>query len=254
MDVRIRPPGAGNRRRHIIARSSGSGETRETLNRERVVRAAVDLADESGIDSVTMRELGRRLGVEAASLYNHVSGKDDLLNGMADVAAAEIDLPSSDTHWKEAMRRRAVSARGVFLRHRWASALLDSVEWRGSYSMLYADRVLGTLIRAGFSPVIASWAFIGLDSYIYGFERQSSNFSQSDDVGTIEVAEEVLAAIPEGEYPSLAAVAMEYADKPYDEDAAFEFGLGLMLDSLERRLEADSPIGEAMTLDRLARS
>jgi AcrR family transcriptional regulator len=219
-----------------IARTTDGREPRQTLNRERVVRAAADLADESGIESVTMRELGRRLGIEAASLYNHVAGKDDLLNGMADLAAAEIELPSGDDDWKDAMRRRAISARGVFLRHRWAAALLDSAKWRGPYSMIYADRVLGTLIQAGFSPVLASWAFIGLDSYIYGFERQRSNFSQADDVDTIEVAQEVLSAIPEGAYSSLAAVAMEYADKPYDEDAAFEFGLDLILDSLERRL------------------
>lgn len=227
----------------MIAGAAGSGEPRDTLNRERVVQAAAELADERGIDSVTMRELGRRLGVEAASLYNHVAGKDDLLNGMADLAAAQIELPSRDVGWKDAMRRRAVSARRVFLRHRWAAALLDSREWVGPYSLLYVDRVLGALIEAGFSPVLASWAFIALDSYIYGFERQRSNFSQSDDVDTIEVAEEVLATIPQGEYSSLAAVAMEYADKLYDEDAAFEFGLGLMLDSLERKLEADSPIG-----------
>ncbi|MDO8847670.1 MAG: TetR/AcrR family transcriptional regulator [Coriobacteriia bacterium] len=224
----------------MIARAAGSGESRETLNRERVVRAAMDLADESGIDSVTMRELGRRLGVEAASLYNHVAGKDDLLSGMADLAAAEIDLPSSDVDWKEAMRRRAVSAREVFVRHRWAAGLMDSRVWSGPYSLLYADRVLGTLIHAGFSPVIASWAFIALDGYIYGFERQRSNFSPSEDVDTIEVAQDVLAAIPPGAHPSLAAVAMEYAEEPYDEEAAFEFGLDLILDSLERRLGADS--------------
>jgi len=196
----------------------------------------MDLADASGIESVTMRELGRRLGVEAASLYNHVAGKDDLLNGMTDRAAAEIELPSSDVGWKEAMRRRAISARGVFLQHRWAAALMDSREWSGPYSLVYADRVLGTLIQAGFSPVLASWAFIGLDSYIYGFERQRSNFSQADDLDTTEVAQEVLAAIPQGAYPSLAAVAMEYAEKPYDEDAAFGFGLDLFLDGLERVL------------------
>lgn len=220
-----------------IARAADKNESRQTLNRERVVRAAMDLADVSGIESVTMRELGRSLGVEAASLYNHVAGKDDLLNDMADLAAAEIELPSGDGDWKEAMRRRAVSARGVFLRHRWAAALMDSREWSGPYSLIYADRVLGTLIQAGFSPVIASWAFIALDSYIYGFERQRSNFSQADDVDTTEVAQEVLAAIPEGAHSSLAAVAMEYADKPYDEDAAFGFGLDLILDSLERLLE-----------------
>jgi AcrR family transcriptional regulator len=198
----------------------------------------MDLADERGIASVTMRELGRRLGVEAASLYNHVTGKDDLLSGMADLAAAEIEIPSGDVDWKQAMRRRAVSARGVFLQHRWAAGLMDSRVWSGPYSLSYADRVLGTLIRAGFSPVIASWAFIALDGYIYGFERQRANFSPSEDVDTIEVAHDVLAAIPEGAYSSLAAVAMEYADKPYDEDAAFEFGLDLILDSLERRLGA----------------
>ncbi len=115
----------------MIARAQGRDPSRETLNRERVVRAAMDLADESGIESVTMRELGRRLGVEAASLYNHVAGKDDLLSGMTDLAAVEIELPSSDIDWKDAMRRRAISARGVFLRHRWAAALLDSrdVAW-----------------------------------------------------------------------------------------------------------------------------
>jgi AcrR family transcriptional regulator len=224
----------------MIAKATGRGESRDALNRERVVRAAMDLADENGIGSVTMRELGRALGVKAASLYNHVSGKDDVLNGMADLAAAKIELPSSDIDWKDAMRRRAVSARGVFLRHRWAAGLMDSREWSGPYSLIYADRVLGALIQAGFSPMIASWAFIGLDSYIYGFERQRSNFSQADDVDTIEVAQEVLAAIPQGAYPSLAAVAMEYADKPYDEDAAFEFGLDLIIDGLERRLGADS--------------
>jgi AcrR family transcriptional regulator len=222
----------------IIQATGGSG-SRDTLNRERVVRAAMDLADESGIDAVTMRELGRRLGVEAASLYNHVAGKDDLLSGMADLAAAEIELPSGDVDWKEAMRRRAVSARGVFLQHRWAAALMDSREWSGPYSLIYADRVLGTLIQAGFSPVIASWAFIALDGYIYGFERQRSNFSPSEDIDTIEAAQEVLADIPQGEYRSLAAVAMEYAETPYDEDSAFEFGLDLILDSLARRLAAD---------------
>jgi AcrR family transcriptional regulator len=221
-----------------IARETDTGETRQTLNRERVVRAAMELADESGIDSVTMRELGRRLGVEAASLYNHVAGKDDLLNAMADLAAAEIELPSGDIDWKEAMRRRAVSARGVFLQHRWAAGLMDSRVWSGPYSLIYADRVLGALIQAGFSPVIASWAFIALDGYIYGFERQRANFSPSEDVDTIEVAQEVLSEIPEGAYSSLAAVAMEYADKPYDEDGAFAFGLDLILDSLERRLGA----------------
>jgi AcrR family transcriptional regulator len=197
----------------------------------------MDLADESGIESVTMRELGRRLGVEAASLYNHVAGKDDLLDGMADLVVAEIDLPSSGVDWKEAMRRRAVSARRVFSRHRWAAGLIDSREPSGPSRPCYADRVLGTLLRAGFSPGIAASAFLVLDSYIYGFERQRSSLSLGEDAVTTETAQEYLAAISPGAYPSLACVAMEYAAKPYDDAAAFDFGLDLILDGLERLLD-----------------
>jgi AcrR family transcriptional regulator len=220
-----------------MARTPGRNESRDTLNRERVVRAAMDLADESGIESVTMRELGRRLGVEAASLYNHVAGKDDLLDGMADLVVAEIDLPSSDVDWKEAMRRRAVSAREVFSRHRWAAGLVDSREGSGPSRLSYVDRVLGTLLQAGFSPATAGKAFFALDSYIYGFERQRSSLSLGDDADTTEPAQEVLAAIPQGAYPSLARVAMEHATKPYDEGEAFDFGLDLILDGLQRLLD-----------------
>jgi AcrR family transcriptional regulator len=195
----------------------------------------MDLADESGIESVTMRELGRRLGVEAASLYNHVTGKDDLLDGMVDLVVAEIDLPFGEVGWKEAMRRRAVSAREVFARHRWGAALIDSRGRSGPSSLSYADRVLGTMLRAGFSPRLAANAFLALDSYIYGFERQRQGISPADDEEASDVAQEVLAAIPQGAYPSLACVAMEYATKPYDDDAAFDFGLGLILDGLERQ-------------------
>ncbi len=220
-----------------VAPGTSRNEVRDTLNRERVVRAAMDLADQSGIESVTMRALGRKLGVEAASLYNHVAGKGDLLDSMADLVVAEIDLPSGGVDWKEAMRRRAVSARAVFSRHPWAAALIDSREQTGPSKLSYADRVLGALLQAGFSPGVAANAFLALDSYIYGFERQRSSLSLGDDVDTTEAAQEVLAAIPPGAYPSLACVAMEYAVKPYDDAAAFDFGLGLILDALQRLLE-----------------
>ena len=200
------------------------------------MRAAMNLADGSGIESVTMRELGRRLGVEAASLYNHVAGKDDLLDGMVDLVVAEIDLPSGDVGWQEAMRRRAVSARDVFAHHRWAAGLIDSRGRIGPSSLAYADRVLGTLLHAGFSPGLAASAFLALDSYIYGFESQRSNIAPADDEDAVEVAQQVLAAIPDGEYPSLARVATQYAEEPYDDDAAFDFGLNLILDGLERLL------------------
>ncbi len=200
----------------------------------------MDLADESGIESLTMRELARRLGVEAASLYNHVAGKDDVLVGMADLVVAEIDLPSEGVDWKEAMRLRAVSAREVFARHPWAAGLIDSRERSGPSGLSYADRVLGTLLRAGFSPGVAAHAFFVLDSYIYGFERQRSILTLGDDADNSAEAQDVLDAIPEGAYPALARVATAYAAAPWDDAAAFGFGLGLILDGLQRLLSPSS--------------
>ncbi len=225
----------------MTTRAGGASEPRETLNRERVLRAAMQLADERGLDSLTMRELGRRLGVEAASLYNHVSGKDDLLDGMADLVAGEIEVPSAGAEWKQAMRRRAISARDVFSRHPWASGLLDSREGMGPAKLSYADGVLSSLLQAGFPPRTAANAFLVLDSYIYGFERQRSSLSLGDDVATTETAEEVVAAIPPDAYPSLMQVAREFAVEPYDDAAVFDFGLGLILDGLEDLLESDLP-------------
>ena len=167
----------------MSAPAKGGDGLRDTLNRDRVVRAAMDLADERGIESLTMRELGRKLGVEAASLYNHVARKNDLLDGMADVVVAEIDLPSGGVHWEEAMRRRAVSAREVFARHPWAAGLIDSREGSGPSRLFYVDQVLSTLLEAGFSPSNAGRAFVALDSYVYGFERQRSSIGMGDEVG-----------------------------------------------------------------------
>ena len=134
------------------------------------------------------------------------------------------------------MRRRAVSARAVFARHPWAAALIDSRDRSGPGGLAYVDRVLGTLLEAGFSARVAAHAFLALDSYILGFERQRANLSLRDDVDTAERARETLAVVPPGAYPSLVRVATEYAAEPFDEDAAFDFGLDLLLDGLQRVL------------------
>ncbi len=212
--------------------------SRAPLTRERVLGAAVLLADEDGIDALTMRELGLRLGVEAMSLYNHVANKDDILDGMVDLVVGEIDLPSGAVDWKEAMRRRAISAQSVFSRHPWASALIDSRESSGPARLRYFDWVLGTLRRAGFTPELAVRAFSVLDSYIYGFGRQQLNLSASGDVEPEELAEAFLRAIPADEYPYLREIVVDYAmDAGHDESADFEFGLDLILDGLQRLLD-----------------
>jgi AcrR family transcriptional regulator len=97
---------------------------RAPLNRERVLRAAIALADEGGFESLTMRKLAKELGVEAMSLYNHVAGKDDLLDGMVDIVFSEIEPPPADVDWKTAMRTRAVSTREVLAQHRWAIGMM----------------------------------------------------------------------------------------------------------------------------------
>jgi AcrR family transcriptional regulator len=202
-----------------------------------VLRAALDLADESGIDKLSMRLLGQRLGVEAMSLYNHVDNKDDLLDGVLDLVVSEIDLPSGDVGWREAMVRRAVSAREAFARHPWATVLIDSRESSGPGRMQYYEWVLGTLRRAGFSVELAVHAFSVIDSYVYGFGRQQLNRSAGD-ADPREMAEAFLAAIPAEEFPYLTElITTHMLPAGYDESADFAFGLGLILDGLERALD-----------------
>jgi AcrR family transcriptional regulator len=215
---------------------SGAGEPRLPLSRDRVVQAAIELADERGIGALSMRELARRLGVEAASLYNHVSGKDDILDGMADWAARQIDLPTEGVGWKDAMRRRAASAREVFARHAWASALVDSPERDSPARWEYVDGVLGILLDAGFPPVLAGKAFFCLDSYVYGFARQAVNLSMGGDTDSAEASEQVLAAVPTDVFPHLSRVLVGFATYTDDDEALFNFGLDLILDGLERML------------------
>ncbi len=218
-----------------ISRTKDNPGPRETLNRERVLSAAAELADERGIESVTMRALGRKLGVEAPALYNHVAGKDDILDGLVELLVSEIDVPT-DVDWKEAMRREASSTRELFARHSWAAALIDSRDRTGPNRLSLVDRVLGVLMGAGFSPAEAADATLILNSYTYGFERQRPTPSPEDDIVGTEEARRVLAAIPDGKYPHAARVAMEYAATIFDLDAAFGRGLGLILDGLERSL------------------
>jgi AcrR family transcriptional regulator len=208
------------------------------LNRERVLRAAVLLADQDGIESLSMRKLGLRLGVEAMSLYNHVANKDDLLDGVVDLVVSEIEIPSEAPGWKEAMRRRAVSAQAAFARHPWAISLVESRESSGPVRLRYFDWVLGTLRRAGFTLETAARAFSILDSYVYGFGRQQLATSAARDVSPEEAAKAFLGALPADEYPYLREMVVDYAMKPgRDEIVDFEAGLEIILDGLERLLD-----------------
>jgi AcrR family transcriptional regulator len=211
---------------------------RSPLSREQVLSAAVDLADQRGLETLSMRELGRKLGVEAMSLYNHVANKSEMLAGMVDAVVAEIEMPASGTDWRESMRIRAVSALKAFRRHPWATALIDSSLGGGAGRLRYFEAVISVLRKAGFTTPLAAHAFSLIDSYVYGFCRQSINLSSAAG-GETNVAESFLQALPPGEYPYLAEMAAMQAAMPgYDEEADFQFGLGLILDGLQRTLDA----------------
>ena len=216
---------------------------RVRLNRDRVLGAAIALCDAAGIESLTMRKLAERLGVEAMSLYNHVANKDDLLDGMVDAVFSEIDLPSDAAEWKSAMRERAISAREVLSRHPWATALMDSRTAAGPATLRHHDTVIGTLRAGGFSIALAAHAFSALDSYTYGFALQEKSLPFDTVEETAEMARMFLAQLPADEYPYLAELTIEHVLKPgYDYAKEFEFGLDLILDGLEQaRGEAWSP-------------
>jgi len=222
------------------ARERGKDCSRCPLNRDRVLAAAVEIADEKGVGAVTMRAVASRLGVEAMSLYNHVANKDDILDGMIDLVVQEIELPDNAGSWREAMRCRALAAHQVFGRHPWVPVLMDSRESSGPARLRYFEWVLGTLVRAGFSMEDAARVFSVLDSYIYGFAIQQFNFSALSDASPEERAAAILEYVPPSEYPFLHRMASQSAEVGYDAEADFAFGLEVILDGLERYLLQDA--------------
>ena len=214
-----------------------SAEPRLPLTRERVLAAAVALADRGGIESLSMRKLAQELGVEAMSLYHHVANKDDILDGLVDVVFGEIDLPTGEDGWKAAMRRRAISAREALRRHPWATGMMESRPTPGAANLRHHDAVLGVLRGAGFSLELAAHAYSLLDSYIYGFALQEASLPFHTPEEAAQVAQAIMAEFPASEYPHLTEIAVDHVLQPgYDYGNEYLFGLDLILDGLERAL------------------
>ena len=217
-----------------MATEPQTGARREPLSRERVLRAAVALADEGGIGSLTMRRLGQDLGVEAMSLYKHVKNKDDLLDGIVDLVVGDIDVPPTGIPWKEAMRHRAISAHELMLAHPWAALQVMSRFNIGPGMTRYLDATLGRLREGGFSIHGALDAWHTLDSHIYGFTLQELGLPFEVEE-TQQVSADVLQQLPVDEFPHVVEVITKIMQTGRVED--FEFGLDLILDGLERILE-----------------
>ncbi len=216
--------------------------TRERLplTRQRVLGAAVELADEAGIDGLSMRRVGQRLGVEAMSLYNHVANKADLLNGMLDVVLAEIDPPlDNDLDWRRVFHERVMSARRVFLAHRWAADVVTK-QMSASPAMLdYMDSMVGIIRRAGFSLDLTHHALHALGSRTMGFTQE-----MFEDSGAAPQDPETSAAMASqmaDQFPYIAEIINQITHDQEsvigagcDDQFEFEFGLDLLLDGLER--------------------
>ena len=207
--------------------------SRTRVTRDRVLRAAVKLADDGGLESVSMRRLGQALRVEAMSLYKHVANKDDILDGNADLVAGEFEVPSTDVDWKTAIRRSAISAHGVLLRHPWASSLIESRASAGPARLRFLEAVIGTLRAAGFPMPIVVRAVMALDSHTYGFVLQELAWP-FDVENAPDTAAALARSLPAGEYPNLLAMADMVTTAPNGVPVDFEFGLDLILDGLER--------------------
>src|SRR5947207_2388039 len=217
-----------------MAATGHASARRAPLSRDQVLQAAVALADEGGIGALSMRKLGQVLGVEAMSLYNHVAGKGDLLDGMIDVVFSEIGLPPAGGGWKSAMRQRALSARAVLGRHRWAIGLMESRGSPGPATLRPHDAVLGCLRGAGFSVELTAHAYSLLDSYIYGFALQEASLPFGTPEETAQVTNEIAGQMPAGAYPHLAEMATRHVLRPgYHYGDEFEIGLGFILDALD---------------------
>ncbi|HKW71723.1 MAG TPA: TetR/AcrR family transcriptional regulator C-terminal domain-containing protein [Candidatus Dormibacteraeota bacterium] len=210
---------------------------RPPLTKELVLSAALRLADEGGLEAVTMRRLGQALGCEAMSLYNHVANKEEVLDGLVDLVYGEIELRCEGRDWKAAMRRRALSARDALIRHRWAIALMESRTHPGPANLGHHDAVLRCLREAGFSVEMAAHAYSALDSYIYGFALQQAALPFDTGDQAAVVADSIMGEFRKAgfAYPYLAEIATEHVMKPgYSYAAEFEYGLDLLLEGLSR--------------------
>jgi AcrR family transcriptional regulator len=208
---------------------------RPALSRDRIIDAAASVADSRGLTGVSMRNVGGQLGVEAMSLYHHISGKDDLLDGLADWVFTGIDLPALDEPWRRAMADRAASSRARISAHPWALGLIESRRNPGPALLRHHDTVLGCLRTNGFTVALAAHAFSAIDAYVYGFVLTELNLPMQ----TGEEADELVVemALPIDRYPHLAEMMTEQVlGKSYTYGAEFDFGLGLILDGLEEKL------------------
>ena len=214
---------------------------RALLSREKVLRAALRMADEDGLESLSMRNLAQALKVEAMSLYNHVANKEAILDGLVELVVSEIEVPAVGGDWRAAMRGRACSAHAVLMRHPWATMLFVSRMNIGPNMLRYVDATIGCLRAAGFSYALADHAWTALDAFTYGFTLHKRNFPL-DPGQYAAAAAQFLPLIPVAQFPYLNGMSQEVIAGRHDGMHHLGLGLELLLDGLER-LRVASELG-----------
>jgi AcrR family transcriptional regulator len=215
---------------------------RAPLSRERVLRAAVAMADEAGIDAVSMRKLAEELGVVPMALYKHVAGKDQLLDGMVDLVIGEFDLPAPGPEWKSAVRQRVLAARRAVLRHPWARQAIESRTHRTPVVLGYMDAMAGAFLTGGFSADLTHHVMHALGNRIWGFSPELFDEPRDDDApAPTPEAQEAMAREFAERFPHILAIAtaatagdLSRVGQGCDEQFEFEFALDLLLDGFDR--------------------
>ena len=205
---------------------------RAPLTRERIIGAAVEFADEHGIEVLSMRKLGSELGVEAMSLYNHVANKDDIYDGMIDHVFSSIQLPSTELPWKDQIREIGRDAMARFSSHEWVVVLLMQRGNFGPGALSFMDHVLGILLDAGFDDVDSHHAWQMLASHTMGYAFQQG--ARPDRSESEFAAIQAQMALMGEQFPHVVQLAPLLAECAYDSE--YVFGLEIILDGLEARL------------------
>jgi AcrR family transcriptional regulator len=218
------------------------GARRARVNRDRALRAAVALADEAGLDSLTMRSLAHELGVVPMALYKHVANKDDLLDGMVDVMIGEIDPAIVGADWRSAVRERILSARRALLRHPWARAAIESRTTMTPVVLEYMESMIGLFRAGGFSVDLTHHVLHALAGRIWGFTQEVFTDQPTPEGAAVD-REAQAAALDEmaTRYPYSHELAMAIAHDETsvvgggcDDQFEFEFALDILLDGFER--------------------
>ena len=210
-----------------------TAKKRTPLTRERILEQALWIADEHGVEAVTMRKLGQDLGFEAMSLYRHVANKNDVLAGILDLVLAETEPPSPDGDWSDAVRRSALSVHEALTRHPWATTLLSTAALMRPARLAYMNQLMGRLREAGFSADTTYVAYHVLDAHVFGFSMWVISH-QLPDAGQSELVARLMREVPFDDLPYLREHRDQHlSEGPHRDVSAFELGLDLILDGLK---------------------